>query len=59
MICNLSVILKIGNVWGRNVSWAKCPEANCWERNGMEAKQLRDEVSPRQNFGSESSGSHQ
>ena len=39
MFCNLSVIVKIGNIWVRNVSGVKCDVSKTTEgRNVCEAK---------------------
>ena len=43
--------------WGRNVSGAKFPGANCWGRNVTEAKQPGCEMSPGRKTGGETSGS--
>ena len=43
--------------WGRNVSGAKFPGANCWGRNVTEAKQPGGKMSPGRKTGGETSGS--
>ena len=63
MFRNLSVIFKVGNVWGRIVSGAKYPGANCSGLNVTEAKKPGDEMSPGRStgdetLGNETSGSH-
>ena len=45
MFRNLSVILKIGNIWEQNFSGVKCPEENCSGWKVMEAKQPEDKMS--------------
>ena len=53
----MSVILKIENIFGRNVLGAKCAGANCWGWNVTEAKHPGDEMSPGRKTGGETSGS--